>query len=465
MNKKSRVILLAPILVALFLTALPSGRQVQDMSDEAWAKSGDPCYRAKQIWAQIKAMTGITPTYLKCKPVRINMDWNIDEVYHHHSGLGDDHLKAQVRVSFRAYLNLSYNQQNRSQLDDYAISGPTPCCPDEATVTPTLLQASILAWKPKGFSGQEFKTYQFSGGAEILTRSDKPGHFGLMWRRDGLEQKTEVAGPAIFLAPGSIPKPYSCGEPVWIMDRHNYRPPQPVEAPSWEELRPYYERQDVWRGKYELDDRTDFPMSMGEFYALRGTVEVEVDFAEEETEDWLMSVEGKETDGHGQSLGSPLNSTPTGFQPPSVAFDWGLGAKLRVRKRKGVRTVQEAILTRFDLVPSLILDPQSTYRCDLVPCQGDNAYDKAKNLVGLAIAGKIQGQAVSVQWPYFPARACVMLTPKGSSGNKVVLRREYGSKEFTDQVGRESLPLRDGASKTGSLGKWLTYRITLKKVD
>lgn len=469
MTNRTRIILGVGVFALVVLTlAAPEPTPAQDSREQAWIKSGDPCWPTDQAKAQIKAMTGITADYLKCKPVRITMEWDIDEVFHHHSGLGDDRLRAKVRASFKGNIQTTLDQQKRSQVNNYAVHSPAPCCPGIATVEPLSLQASILGWKPKGFSGQEFKTFELSGGAEILTRTDKPGFFGIRWGRGGIDCVTEMNGPWIKLAKGSIPKPYSCGSPVWIMDQHNYHLGKPVAPPTWDELKPYYDKQEIWRKEYAFQDRTDFPTGPGalsEYYAIQGTVKVEVDFAAEETEDWLLSVEGQETDANGQDLGSPLAADTLKSQPPAVAFDWGLGAKLRARKRKGIRTLEAATITKFDQAPKLVFDPQSPYTCGFIPCPGGNAYEKANAFVGMLASGSIQGETVNVRWPHLPAQACLTLTPKGSSSTKKVLRREYGSKEFTDEVSRVILPLKDGATKTGNLGKWLTYKLTLKKLS
>ncbi len=466
MTRGTKTLLCGAAFALIVLTVVASGPVPgQDSREAEWIKSGDPCWPTQQLKAQIKAMTGITADYLKCKPVRITMEWDIDEVFHHHSGLGDDRLRAKVRTSFRGNIQTTLNQQKRSQVDDYAVHSPAPCCPGIAAVEPISLQASILGYKPKGFSGQEFKMFELSGGAEILTRTDKPGFFGIRWRRDGFDRKTEMSGPWIKLAKGSIPKPYSFGTSVWIMDSHNYHLDKPVEPPSWDELKPYYDKQDIWRKDYTFEDRTDFPGpgSLSEYYAIRGTVKVEVDFAEEETEDWLLSVEGKETDTTPSILGPLDAGAKLKPGPLSVEFNWSLAAKVTTRKRKGTRTFLEAIVTRFVQTPNLIYQAGDPYRYDLVPCQGQDTSAQASKMVGMALSGDIQGDTLGIKWPFLPARACVRGTRLKSSGGPAAPRKELGSQEFTERVSGERLPLRDGAAKTGSIKGLATYKITLKK--
>lgn len=464
MTKALRIVVAGMVFLMIGLGGAARRSPAQDTREQQWIKSGDPCWGQEQLKAQIKSMYGVNPDYLKCKPVRINMDWDIDEVFHHHSGLGEDRFKAKIRVSFRGFIDLNYDQQKRSQLHDYLISGPAPCCPGKSQIDTSMLQAAVLGWKPKGFSSQEFKMFDV-GGDEILTNTDKPGHFGLKWRRDGLDRKTEAGGPMVGIAKGTIPKPYSFGGPVWIMDHHNYHPNKPAEPPSWDELKPFYDKQDVWRGKYELADRVDFPGAgaLSEFWALRGSLQVEVDFGEEEEEEWLMSVDGQETDTNPEAIGSTI--APASLQLPTVTFNWNLGAKIRVRKRKGVRTLEDTMVTRFDLAPKLIFDPNLPYRCDFTPCQGGNSYDQAPKYVGLLITGRLQGDSVGVTWPGLASQACVQLIKKGGSGANLPLRFSYGSKDFTEKVSHELLPLKDGASKTGNMGKALTYKVTLKKLS
>jgi hypothetical protein len=469
MSQAVKCVLKGVVLVVLGLGSgvLSPGRPAQDKREAEWIKSGDPCWPTQQIKAQIKAMTGVTPDYLKCKPVRITMEWDIDEIYHHHSGLGDDRLRAKVRTSFRGNIQTTFNQQKRNQVDRYEVHSPAPCCPGIAAVEPIALHASLIGYKPKGFSGQEFKTFELSG-AEILTRTDKPGFFGLRWHRDGSDCVTEMNGPWIKLVKDAIPKPYSVGTSVWIMDQHNYHLGRPVASPAWDELKPYYDKQEVWRKEYAFEDRTDFPMSpssLSEFYAIHGSVKVEVDFAEEEIESWLLSVEGKERDETPSILGPSDAGAKLKPGPLSVEFDWSLAAKVTTRKRKGVRTFLDAVVTRFVQTPSLIYQADDPYRYDFVPCEGQDTSAQASAMVGLAVSGDVEGATLGVKWPFLPARACVRGTRLKSSGGPLTPRKELGSQEFIEQVSRERLPLKDGAAKTGGLGKWLTYKVSLKKLS
>jgi hypothetical protein len=293
MSKALRGILLGTIWVALFLASGPHPVPAQESEESAWLKSGDPCRPTKQHIKQLEAVGGAKVDYIKCRPVRISLTWDFDETYHHHSNLGDDRFGVGLTVSFPGYIQIAYNQMNRRQVDDVAIRGPAPCCPGEAEFLPTRLEASILGAAP-GARGDKLKFFQ-AGAPEITYRRAAAGGLSLVWRRDGLNNQLGIVGPRFGLAKDVIPKPYQWKFAPTVMQSDEYRVKKVRdESPSWDEIRPFFDKEDVWRREYPLDDRQNLP-GTAEFYAIHGRVAVQVDFAALEREEWLVTVEGPGT--------------------------------------------------------------------------------------------------------------------------------------------------------------------------
>lgn len=462
MTRTVRMILLGTILAFISLFAHAPRGPAQDDREAAWLKSGDPCWPTEQQKKQLKAISGTEINYLKCKPVRIKMIWDFDETYHHHSGLGDDRFSVGLEVSFQGYIQLSFDQQKRNQVRDIFIAGPSPCCPGEADFNATRLQASILCTAP-AFRGDKFQVFEASG-ADIIYGRDAPGLFRLAWRRDGLDDKTEIAGPHFRLAQGVIKKPYAWLFSPTVMYNTNYRLKKlGAESTSWDEIRPFYEKQDLWQKEFPLEDRMDIP-GTGESYVLHGKVTVQVDFAEEEREDWLMAVEGKEKDPIGGLIEYKAPDKLIKSLPINVAFDWLLESKFQVKKRKGVRSFDNGVITQFSQTPHILFEANDLYRCDLTLCEGKKASEQASRFIGMMVGGRLQGQAVNITWASFPAEACVLCTPLKSSAGKAAVRKKFGTSEFISRVNQEFVPLKDGAAKTGGIQDWMTFRLTLKKL-
>jgi len=464
MGKASRKFLLAAVLAFLVLGFAVSRGPAQQSDNPEWLKSGNPCWPTEQQKKQIKAMTGVDANTLKCHPVRISMIWDIDETGHHHSGLGDDRFTAGLRVSFPGYLQIYFNQQKRTQVEDIFLSGPSPCCPAEAEFDASRLEASVLGSAPKGFSSYTFKFFKASG-ADILYGRDKPGLFELKWRRDGLDNRTEIGGPQFKIQKGVIEEPYAASLLTRFMDSRSYRLQKLAdESTDWDDIRPYFEKQDIWQKEFVLEDRLDFP-GLDEFYALRGKVTVQVDFAEVQTEEWLITVTGQERDFAGDEIEYKMPGQSAKKLLLSAEFDWLLEGKFKVKKRKGVRSFDGGIITQFEQVPRVLFDATDLFRCDLTYCEGKKAFGETGRWVGLMLGGELQGQSVRIQWMSVPAEACVLCTPKKSSGTKAAFRsKKMGSSEFTSRISREVIPLKNGSVRDGAVLDWLTYRITLKKL-
>jgi hypothetical protein len=463
MSKALRGILLGTIWVALFLASGPHPVPAQESEESAWLKSGDPCRPTKQHIKQLEAVGGAKGDYIKCRPVRISLTWDFDETYHHHSNLGDDRFGVGLTVSFPGYIQIAYNQMNRRQVDDVAIRGPAPCCPGEAEFLPTRLEASILGAAP-GARGDKLKFFQ-AGAPEITYRRAAAGGLSLVWRRDGLNNQLGIVGPRFGLAKDVIPKPYQWKFAPTVMQSDEYRVKKVRdESPSWDEIRPFFDKEDVWRREYPLDDRQNLP-GTAEFYAIHGRVAVQVDFAALEREEWLVTVRGRERSPVPVSVEYEERDKSPQVLMLDVEFDWQLEGRFVLTRRKGVRSYSEGVITAFIQTPRLLVEPSDVFRCQLAPaCEGRNVTEEMGRLASLFLLGQLQGQSVKLAWPDCPSLACVLCTPLKSWAGKTAQRKKFGTSEFIKRVSGESIPLKDGAVRTGGIPDWLTYQITVRKL-
>jgi len=458
MPKTVRMIILGVTLALIAISASAPQEKPHMTADPEWLKSGNPCWPTERLKAQIKAMTGVAIGYLKCYPVRVNVTWDFDEVFHHHSGLGDDKFQVTLWESYGAYFQVTHDQQKKNLVQDYFIFGPAPCCPGKVEFLTPRLHASILGSAPKGFSGSTFKFFEADAG-KIVPSSVNPGSFGLKWRQDGLDNLIEIGGPHFNIIGKLMEKPFSWAFSPTVMDVHNYHIRETGKSPSWDELRPFFEKQEIWQKEFPLESVMDLAI-LNESYALRGKVTAQVDFAEQQTEEWLISVTGKERDPLGALLEYKAPGKSIKSLPLNVEFDWLLEGKFMIKKRKGVRSFENGAINKFDQTPRLLFDAPDLFRCDFTTCGGNKP-----SLAGFGLFGQLQGQSVRVQWPTSAAEACALCIPKKSSGNKVAIRKKFGTSEFAKRISQEWIPLRDGAVKSGGVQDWMTYRITLTKLS
>jgi hypothetical protein len=458
MSKTVRMVLLGATLALMTLSASAPQERPHMTADPEWLKSGNPCWPTERQKKQWKAVTGSEASHLKCYPVRVNMTWDFEEIFHHHGGLGDDRFLVTLWESFGGYFQVTHDPQKRDRVLDYFIFGPAPCCPGKVDFLTTRLHASILGSAPKGFSGSIFKFFEADAG-QIVPSSINPGSFGLKWGRDGLDNLIEMGGPNFHFIGKFMEKPFQWAFSPTVMQTDNYRVRELGHSPSWDEIRPFFEKQEVWQKESPLENVMDLAI-LNESYELHGKVTAQVDFAEQQTEEWLISVTGRERDPLGTSLEYKAPGKSVKSLPLNVDFDWLLEGKFTIKKRKGVRSFENGVIDKADQTPRLLFDAPDLFRCDFTACGGNKP-----SLAGFALFGKLQGQTVNVQWPASSAEACVVCIPKGSSGNKVAIRKKFGTSEFAKRISQEWIPLRDGAVKSGGVQDWMTYRITLTKLS
>jgi hypothetical protein len=418
-----------------------------------WAASGDPCWDTARIKAWIKTNHGSDAPWITCKKVFIKTSWEIRESVSHHMGVNK--VDAAFACSIPGYLSRNYDQKKRSELSDFYIGS----FPVNADIEILRLSAEIIAFNQMSKRTKVFRV----GPSDILYDRDEPGGLGMKWRRDLLDWQFWVAGPPFGLPDGFIPSPYTTVAGYSLLQDYGVVfEPQVVNFPSWEEIRPAVEKQDVWRRTIPIS-RHETNL-LGEVRDLKGRVTVEVDFAEQEREEWRVTVAGSERDAADALLPGPkIDGRPGPDLPLNVRFDWTMEGKFEILKRKGVRTYDTGLIVRYVQSPSILGPPPDVYRCELAAVNGVKTWEQTGAVAGMYLEGAVQGEAVKLKWFPLAARARVIAIPKKTSG-AAAIQKVFGSDQFTDAVGAMSVPLRDGASVKGGLGDRLEFTITLSKV-
>lgn len=445
-------------LLGAFLTTIPASTgpvfqaSFKKLNPE-WAASGDPCWNIKENKAWIKAKYGSDAPWITCKKVFIRTRWEIRESILHH--LGTNKVDAAFTCAFPGYLNRNYDQRNRAQVDDILIES----FPVGAKIEISRLAAEIVTLHE---TRKQVKVFQV-GPMDVLFNTDEPGGLGVKWRRDLLDWSFYVAGPPFGLREDLIQKPYETVQGTGLLADYNVVfEPQVVNFPTWEDIRPFVERQDVWRRtipitRHEVD-------LLGFVRDLKGRVTVEVDFAEQEREEWRVTVTGSERDAIDALLPGPKVKGREGpGLPLNVRFDWTLEGRFEVVKRKNVRSYDTGTIIRYIQVPEILGPSPDVYKCELTHVDGVKTWEQTGAIAGMDLDGAVQGDAIKLKWFHHRARARVFAWQKKSSGQPPI-QKSFGSDQFIDAVGAISIPLRDGASVKGGLGDWMTFTITLTKV-
>jgi hypothetical protein len=174
---------------------------------------------------------------------------------------------------------------------------------------------------------------------------------------------------------------------------------------------------------------------------------------------WRATVVGAETDDTRPFIQNPKLTTPSKQLPIAMRFKWNLVADFVVSKG-GSYLRGEVFSANVD--QEFQFRHEDLYDCRLVPCAGA---DQPDVLVGQPLPGAVGGNSVRLKWPtYFPS-ACVVCYPKKTYLANIPYRQTFGTKEFTETISREELPLKDGAAVQGGVPDWMQYTITVKKLD
>lgn len=177
---------------------------------------------------------------------------------------------------------------------------------------------------------------------------------------------------------------------------------------------------------------------------------------------WRVSVAGVETDNTRPFIQNPKLTGPAKELPIAMRFQWNLVGDIVLTGKGGNRAYLRGEVFSASVEDQFQFENWDLYECRLVACPGADLPDV---LVGQPLPGAVSGAAVRLKWPtYFPAE-CVVCIPKKSYLGKIPYRQTFGTKEFTETISREQLPLVDGAVVKGAVQDWMQYTITMTRLD
>ena len=454
------------ISVVLFVAAfsLPAHvRLGQEDEEAAWLKSGDPCFPTKQKKAFIK----MDMSYITCIPISIKLNWDVEETYQRTGRYGTDRVKLKLEESYPGYLELIYNQKNRTQLESYEIRGPSPCCPGNVTAGLDI-NASFLVCG-YGPSGTECRPYSTSRPMDFVVTPRTDSFFGIYWCRDAVSSAGSFESSTLGPIEGLVNEPLSiqgdvfeqCSSGFSVLLRHN-------DLPTWEDIKEGLESGE-FRKEFSFHDRTFYPRA-NHVHAVEGKVLLSIQSGVE-YENWLVNVEGWEIDKMRPPITYKAMSQPEKKLPIQVTFDWKLQGKFRLVKIKKSKTYESGTITQAALTPTIVFNSPDLYRCYIASSKGEKTPYKILSLLDCVLEGKLSGNFVQLTWPPYPSEAYVICTPQKTYLGKVPYQQQFGSEDFMFMLSRERLPLKDGAIVTGGLRgatelkDWLQYKITLKKIS
>jgi hypothetical protein len=458
------------VLLLAFPAHVPSRDQteIQGPAFEAeWLKSGDPCLPVKIRKKWLKETYGQDASYLKCIPLLINLSYDLEETYRHHSDYGTDRFIFSCQESFPAHLQLIYDQKKIGVLDSFVMEGPAPCCPGDVELTLTRAESTFLICTHG--VGETCKTFSTRDPFDHVVVPSQDPFFGFFWcSPKSLVNRPASGGigaPAVGLAQGVVPKPYFINSEVWKDETYAVMV-EGEEALSWDELKPHVESQESLRLEFpiEVKQEYDYAAPFTETHAVKGKLAVQIEFGEQEKEEWHVTVMGKEEDPEAGVIEYSGQDKKTKILPVNIEFEWLLEGTFWVKKVKKTQTYETGKITAYSQTPSILFGAPDLYRCMLMPCEGRESYKETGKFVNDILFGKIVNQAINLTWPVHPAEACVLCLPKKFSQNNPSYRHQFGSRDFIDAVNKARIPLKDGATVNSTIGDWLAYSITLQKI-
>jgi len=450
-------VLAAALAAATLLVALrtsPGARLLDDPAQDAWLKSGDPCYPTKQNKKYIESM-GADSSYMLCVPLAVEVFYEVQEVYHHHSGLGTSHANYSIRDKYPAYLELVYKSAKSKELASFHIQGPAPCCPGSIETSLEDADVVLVTCAPHGRSCKPFASN------DLLHFSlEKPDDtaMGLTWNEGEGAHANFHSSRAQFNS-AAVPKPYESigglqvlGGETQLMDGRG----EPGFTP--EDI--YRLIQDGQIQEVFTDKQATTASGLPESGSQSVKATVKLMFTSD-WEKWRVTVQGWEED----TIRPDIRYTQSGVEktlPIQMEFDWTLEGEFIIRNPKKNPTFDSGKVTKAGLTPRLVFQGATLYKCTFRTC--DDTYDISK-LPGAILSGSVSGKSLTLTWPKYSPSQCVFCTPLKLFLGKKAYRQNFGSQEFMRVISGQNLVLQNGYSTTGKYHDWMTYTISLKKIQ
>jgi len=452
-------------------------------------QSDDPCYKIKKMKKVIMEAPGYKelygnrdPVYVQCTPLTIFLTWQLtDSVVHRY---GREWITFRLNEEYPAYLMLHYggfDRLKKKNLWEYEIYGPEPCeypCPGRAKAELAELQGQGIVCmdyyqncQPKAIDLDALK-YELNP----IYKNNQEAHFFVRWE----EGKTSgEIGSSEMNARGEA-RPKGRGVVLFtghFWDKGHYKIElngTGINTNSLHKvsLKSDWPAEEIFEGlrtglmtKVLSINESEPAFRPGDpAYSLKGTLTVKIAFAPIKEERWMMTVKAREMD---------TNKPDYVFKDPSgkslqaavrADFDVTLVSEFIVRKIKDEWSYKEGTVTQAVSAPAFSGLPADLFKCSVSECPGGNGIS---SMAGNVLNGAIEGKKVKLTWSAFQPRAsaCVFCKALKSTMSMVPYKQEFGSGELVYNLNKEVLPLQSGLTVNRKVGSFLTYTISLIKIQ
>jgi len=440
---------------ALSISGNAGKEPAQETTADEWAQSKDPCYPTKKFKQMIKAQFGKEASYIKCFPMAVEVQWEVEEMRAWHKPYPVERAKYKMGENFVAYCQLVYEQQKQKELEEISIIGPAPCCPGNVEVWFYPQDISYLVVEPVHNNGSLESTSNF---IHFVQTAPADNFFGCTWRKSGDQEELTFGSSHIALRDGLVKSPLSLRSGLKVVAGDSLTMNKKgKEAFSYEDLLKAINDGECQR-VFQASEGEALPSDVG---AYSRTVKATVKFDTAERDRWRVTVKGWEEDDFQPHIRYKLAGQEKDL-PVRMEFIWFLEAEFTVRKVKPSPVYDKGQVKQASLSPKLLFQGEDLYRCDIISCPDSWPIS---TFVGSYVDGKLDGQNLTLKWSSFDPVQCVLCKPKKTYLSQVPYRQKFGSREFMDVISKAALILKDGYSTSGQWHDWLTYTITLKKIS
>lgn len=449
--------LAAALAAATLLVALrtsPGARLLDDPAQDAWLKSGDPCYPVKQNKKYIESM-GADSSYIRCVPLTVEVLWEVQEIYHHPAGLGTSRANYSIRDKYTASLELVYKSPESKELASFQIMAPAPCCPGSVETSIESADVVLVVCLP---DSRKCKLFTSNDPLHFSLEKPEDTTLGLTWNEDEGAHANFHSSRVQFKS-AAAPKPYETIGGLEVLDSETH------SIDVWGE--PGFTPEDIDRlirdGQFQ-EVFTDKQATTAPGLPVSGSQSVKATVKLMFTSDWekwRVTVQGWEKD----TIRPDIRYTQAGVEktlPIDMEFDWTLEGEFIIRNPKKNPAFDAGQVTKAGLTPRLVFQAADLYLCTILSC---NDTYKISGLVGAPLAGTVSGKNLTLTWPKFDPSHCLLCSPRKLFLGKAAYRQRFGSREFMRVISLQNLVLQNGYSTSGKYHDWMTYTISLKKIQ
>jgi hypothetical protein len=450
-------LLVAALAAGTLLVALktsPGTRPQEDPAQDAWLKSGDPCYPANQNKKTIEGM-GYDSSYIRCVPLTVEVLWEVQEVFHHHAGLGTSRANYSLRDTYTAFLQLTYKSAKSKELQSFQIQAPAPCCPGSVE---TALESADVVLIVCNQSGRGCKPFASSDSLHFTLEKPTDTAMGLTWdESEGAH--ANVNSSRVQFNSKAVPEPYRAINGVEVLDGESHtidvRGTPGFTPEDIDRLIKDGQVQEVFTDK-QVTTAPGLPVSGSR--SVKATVKL---LFTSDWEKWRVTLQGWSKEDTKPDI-KYIQSGGEKKIPIRMEFDWSLEGEFIIRNPKKKPAFDSGKITKAGLGPRLVFQGADLFNCKSQNCA--ETYDISR-LVGAPLSGTVNGATLTLSWPQYNQTQCVTCRGKKVIVEKITYFEKFGSTDFMRIVSLQPLTLKNGASVSGKPYEWMSYTITLKKIQ